>query len=280
LATEIWKADPEITLFTSINIRARGNLGRLKRGETNTQEYNIVLDFMKWIQNQGKENKLAWDSHYDANFSPDSIIYTSFGLKLQDYLREDIGFNLKLYPLEENGQFHTFERGLVHARLQNYLNRWGDRIEGAATANMFQPESGYMTWPQGRVFYDSYRFWNQTSGHVDQMFTEEWLPWVIDIEAPSDSLDILVKASEEGDIVSLYVVNYGIESQSKNFNLPGFNPRKEATVTQLGPHSLISRNSGDNPDLISPVITTKKVRRKFNHEFPGHSFTVIRLKNK
>jgi alpha-L-arabinofuranosidase len=93
-------------------------------------------------------------------------------------------------------------------------------------------------------------------------------------------LDILVKASEEGDIVSLYVVNYGIESQSKNFNLPGFNPIKEATVTQLGPHSLISRNSGDNPDLISPVITTKKVRRKFNHEFPGHSFTVIRLKNK
>jgi len=283
LATEIWKADPEITLFTSINIRARGNLGRLKNGETNTQEYNIVLDFMKWVQTQGKENKLAWDSHYDANFAPDSIIYASFGLKLQDFLREDIGFNLRLFPLEENGQFHTFERGLVHARLQNYLNRWGDRIEGAATANMFQPESGYMTWPQGRVFYDSYRFWNQASGHVDQMISNEWLPQVIDVIQPSvtDSLDLLVKSSDDGKVISAYVVNYGLQTQEKNFSVTGFTPKSDAKVTRLGPYPLKARNSGENPDLIKPAEESLKIQRGgFKYQFPGHSFVVIRMESR
>ena len=283
LATEIWKADPEITLFTSINIPPNRNLGNLKKGDQNNEEYNTVLDFMKWVQAQGKGDRIAWDSHYSAAFSRDSVIYKSFGLELQDFLREDIGFNLRLFPLEENGQFHTFERGLIHARLQNYLNRWGDRIEGAATANMFQPESGYMTWPQGRVFYDSYRFWNQASGHVDQMFTKEWLPWVIDAgqQAPADSLDVLVKASDDDNIIAMYVVNYGIQSQEREINIENFSPGRHVTVTQLGPHPLNARNSGENPDLIMPVVYSKETGKKgFNHEFPGHSFTVIRLEQK
>jgi len=283
LATEIWKADPEMILFTSINISPRGRLGRLKEGDNSNLEYNVVKDFIRWVQEQGKEDKLAWDSHYNAVFSPDSVIYKSFGLELQDMLKKDLGFNLRLYPLEENGQFHTFERGLVHARLQNYLNRWGDRIEGAATANMFQPEKGYMTWPQGRVFYDSHRFWNQASGHVDQMFTREWLPWVIETEQPekTDSLDILTKTSENEKVISMYVVNYGTQSKSKTIDMKGFTPSKTATVTQLGPHPFNARNSGKNPDLIEPLVETVKIgRNQFTHEFPGHTFTVIRLERK
>ncbi len=253
LATEIWKADPEINLLVSINIG--NNFARLKPGDQSNPSYNVVRDFMAWIKDQGKEEQFGWDSHYSASFSRDSIIYRSFGLALQDLLAEDIGFKLKLYPLEENGQFHTFERGLVHARLQNHLNRWGDRLEGAATANMFQPEEAYMTWPQGRVFYDSYRFWNQASGHVDQMFTKEWLPWVLDVAqpAPDDSLDVLVKSGADDKVVSLYVVNYGTSSKSRTVNITGFRPAAEAKVIRLGPHPLTARNSGENPDLIHPV---------------------------
>lgn len=280
LATEIWKADPGMNLMVSINI---GNtFSNLKKGDQSNPSYNQLRDFILWIKEQGKEEQFAWDSHYNASFQPDTIIYNSFGMALQDLLKEDLDFNLKLYPLEENGQFHTFERGLVHARLQNYLNRWGDRIEGAATANMFQPEAGYMTWPQGRVFYDSHRFWNQASGHVDQMYTKEWLPWVLDVELPppADSLDILVKTNND-DVISLYVVNFGMQPQARDFNITGFRSSKEAEVTKLGPHPLDARNSGENPDLISPVTQSLKTAgNKFSYEFPGHSFTQIRLKRK
>lgn len=281
LATEIWKADPEMNLMVSINI---GNtFANLKKGDQNNPSYNQLRDFILWIKEQGKEENFSWDSHYSASFRPDTIIYNSFGMALQDLLKEDLDFNLKLYPLEENGQFHTFERGLIHARLQNYLNRWGHRIEGAATANMFQPEAGYMTWPQGRVFYDSHRFWNQASGHVDQMFTKEWLPWVLDVgvQAPADSLDVLVKASDDDNVISMYVVNFGNQPKTRDVNITGFKSAKEATITKLGPHPLSARNSGENPDLISPVTGTLKVSgNKFTYEFPGHSFTQIRLERK
>jgi alpha-N-arabinofuranosidase len=281
LATEIWKADPEMNLLVSINIG--NNFARLKKGDQSNPSYNTVRDFISWVKEQGKEKQFGWDSHYSASFSPDSIIYRSFGLALQDLLAEDVGFKLRLFPLEENGQFHTFERGMVHARLQNHLNRWGDRIEGAATANMFQPETAYMTWPQGRVFYDSYRFWNQTSGHVDQMYTQEWLPWVLDVkeEAPADSLDVLVKESEDGGVLSLYVVNFGKGSKSRTINISKFRPAAEAKVTTLGPYPFTARNSGENPDLIHPVTEVLNISGKsFAYDFQGHSFTVIRLVSK
>jgi alpha-N-arabinofuranosidase len=281
LATEIWKANPDINLLVSINI---GNtFANLKKGDQSNPTYNQLRDFISWIKAQGREEQFGWDSHYSASFSPDSIIYRSFGMALQDLLLQDLGFKLKLYPLEENGQFHTFERGLVHARLQNHLNRWGNRIEASATANMFQPEAGYMTWPQGRVFYDSYRFWNQTSGHVDQMFTKEWLPWVLDVkaQAPADSLDVLVKTSDDGKVMSMYVVNFGLQTRERTVNITGFSALSNATVTQLGPYPLTARNSGKNPDLITPVVVTKKIGKSgFTHQFPGHSFIVIRIERK
>jgi alpha-L-arabinofuranosidase len=169
---------------------------------------------------------------------------------------------------------------MVHARLQNFLNRWGDRIEAAATANMFEPETAYMTWPQGRVFYDSYRFWNQTSGHVDQMFTKEWLPWVLDVkeQSPTDSLDVLVKSSDDGQVISMYVVNYGLQLKERSVQIKGFSAAGNAIFTQLGPHPFSARNSGENPDLITPVVVTKKIgKHGFTHQFPGHSFTMIRM---
>jgi alpha-N-arabinofuranosidase len=280
LATEIWKADPDMHLLTSINIRASNNLNVLKNKYQTNPEYQEIREFLKWVQTQGKEDRIGWDSHYNGRLiEPDSTIYRALGLEMQDVLKEDIGYNLRLFPLEENGAHHTFERGITHARLQNHLNRWADRLEAAATANMFQSEAGFMTFGQGRVFYDSYRFWNQTSGHIDQMFTKEWLPWVLDIkeEAPIDSLDVLAKASDDGKVVSIYVVNYGLKSQTREFKLAGFDPQEDATITKLGPYPFSARNSGENPDLISPVVEMKKTGKQFSYEFPGHSFIVIRF---
>jgi alpha-L-arabinofuranosidase len=284
LASEIWKADPDIQLLTSINVRAANNLNRLKKIYQNNPEYLQVREFMKWVKEQGKEDQIGWDSHYNGRLiEPDSTIYRALGLELQDVLAEDIGYKLKLYPLEENGAHHTFERGITHARLQNHLNRWSDRLQAAATANMFQPEAGFMTFGQGRVFYDSYRFWNQTSGHVDQMYTKEWLPWVIDTENPpaADSLDILTKTSEDGKILSIYVVNYGLKFQERNFKMINFKPNKEATVSKLGPYPFSARNSGENPELITPKTEQMKISgSEFKYIFPEHSFTIIRLERK
>jgi len=284
LATEIWKADPDMCILTSINIRANNNLNVLKNRYQNNPEYQLVKEFMRWVQLQGKEDQVGWDSHYNGRLiEPDSTIYRALGLELKDVLKEDICFDLRLYPLEENGAHHTFERGITHARLQNKLNRWGDRIEAAATANMFQPEAGFMTFGQGRVFYDSYRFWNQTSGHVDQMFTKEWLPCVLDVkeELPIDSLDVLVKTSEDNTIISMYVVNFGMQAKVREIKIKGFVPELNATVTQLGPYLFTAQNSGENPDFIIPVVETMKVGKNgFTYKFPGHSFIVIRMVRK
>lgn len=280
LATEIWKADPTITVFVSLNISATSILANVKPGDKNNEDYNRVRDFLSWVKEQGREKQFAWDSHYGGAIEPDTITYKRFGLHLQDVIKADIGFNIRLFPLEENGPNHTFNRGMAHGLMQNRLNRWGDRIEAAATANMFQPETAFFTFSQGRVFYDSYRFWNQTSGHIDQMFTKEWLPWVLDVKqlAPADSLDVLVKESEDGKVVSMYVSNYGSQAKEQVFNLAGFAPKSDAALTQIGPHPATARNSGENTTLIVPVVSTLKIgNRGFTHQFPGNSFSVIRM---
>jgi len=115
------------------------------------------------------------------------------------------------------------------------------------------------------------------------MFAKEWLPWVIEVEQPAsaDSLDILVKTSDDDSVLAMYVINYGIQSQERDLNIKNFSADKNVKVTQLGPHPFTARNSGENPNLITPVVNTKKIgKKKFNHEFPGHSFTVIRLQKK
>ena len=286
LATEIWKADPNMTILVSLNIPQHPFLDKIKAGDTdgrNYKDYLRIKEFLLWIKEQGKEDKFGWDSHYSGRLEAEKYTYSALGLLFQDLVAKDFGFKLKLFPLEENGSNHDFLRGLGHALKQNRLNRWGDRIEAAATANMFQPENAYTAFSQGRVFYNSNKMWNQASGHIDRMYTQEWLPTVLDIkqEDPSDSIDVLVKMSEDKKVVGMYVVNYGSKAQTRSLDVAGFFPADQAAVTQLGPYALTARNSEENPDFITPVTTTeKKGNSCFQHQFPGHSFTLIRMTSK
>ena len=286
LATEIWKADPNMTILVSLNIPQHPFLNKVKPGDTegkNYKDYSRIKEFLLWIKEQGKEDKFGWDSHYSGRIEEEKYTYSALGLLFQDLVEKDFGFKLKLYPLEENGSNHDFLRGLGHALKQNRLNRWGDRIQAAATANMFQPENAYTAFSQGRVFYNSDKMWNQASGHIDRMFTKEWLPLVLDVkqEDPTDSIDVLVKMSEDKKVMGMYVVNYGMKPQTRSLEIAGFVPADKATVTQLGPYALTDRNSEENPNFISPVTTTeKKGKAGFQHQFPGYSFTLIRLTSK
>lgn len=278
LATEIWKADPKMNLIVSLNIPQHGFLDKIKPGDKN-KHYERIKEFLLWIKEQGKEEQFGWDSHYSGRLEEGKYTYSALGLLFQDLVAKDFGFKLKLYPLEENGSNHDFLRGLGHALKQNRLNRWGDRLEAAATANLFQPENAYTAFSQGRIFYDSNKFWNQASGHIDQMYTKEWLPTVLDLEDDAtDTFDVLVKMSGDKKVMAMYVVNYGTESQTRNLEIAGFVPADQASVTQLGPYPLESRNSVDNPDFIKPVTTNQKIQGNgLQHEFPGNSFTVIRF---
>ena len=286
LATEIWKADPNMTILVSLNIPQHPFLDKIKAGDTegkNYKDYLRIKEFLLWIKEQGKEDKFGWDSHYSCRIEADKYTYSALGLLFQDLVAKDFGFKLKLYPLEENGSNHDFLRGLGHALKQNRLNRYGDRIEAAATANMFQPENAYTAFSQGRVFYNSHKMWNQASGHIDRMYTKEWLPLVLDVkqEDATDSIDVLVKMSKDKKVLGMYVVNFGSAPQTRNLEIAGFVPVGQATVTQLGPYALTDRNSEENPNFISPVTTIVKAGKTgFKHQFPGHSFTLIRLTSK
>lgn len=280
LATAIWKEDPNMTLIVSLNIPQHGFLDNVVPGDPNNKHYNRIKEFLLWIKEQGKEEQFGWDSHYSGRLEAGKYTYSALGLLFQDIVAKDFGFKLKLFPLEENGSNHDFLRGLGHALKQNRLNRWGNRIEAAATANMFQPENAYTAFSQGRVFYDSHRFWNQASGHIDQMYTKEWLPLVLNVdeEEQSDSLDVLVKMSENNKVIGLYVVNYGKTAQTRTLEISGFTPATQATVTQLGSYPLEARNSVEKPDFIKPVTTKVKIiKGGTKHIFPANSFTLIRL---
>jgi len=71
----------------------------------------------------------------------------------------------------------------------------------------------------------------------------------VEQEDPADSLDVLVKTSDDNKIISMYLVNYGTQSRNHDMFFNNFIPEEDVTVTQLGPHIKTARNSDENPDM-------------------------------
>jgi len=71
----------------------------------------------------------------------------------------------------------------------------------------------------------------------------------VEQEDPADSLDVLVKTSDDNKIISMYLVNYCTQLRNHDMFFNNFIPEEDVTVTQLGPHIKTARNSDENPDM-------------------------------
>jgi len=291
-ALAAWKADPEMTIMTSLNIGGNGYRrdisdeqkkriqdmqkqiedlrqtpqGRqqitqlqqqLDRIQAGTQQYKLASELVGWFIAQGKGDKIAWDPHYsgDISFADRGEAYLNeMGIILQRELAKDYpGYWLKLHPMEENGFRCDWNRGLAHAHNWNTNQRHGDSFVMLGTANTFQPHGLNYMWDQGRIHYTSDTIWFQPSAFVDEMMMQTWKPNVVNAMSSVDSvLDVTAKINDAKNEMSIYVVNLSDKPQDAVININNFKYKAKADVITIGDCELTEYNTYDNMNNVAP----------------------------
>jgi hypothetical protein len=227
----------------------------------------------------GQESRLVLDSHYGSTLNHAEVaLPTAVGLMAHDAIAKALpGFNLRLWPMEENGNNCNWARGLAHAHNLNTLNRMPACLERAGTANTFQAWNLNLIWDQGRIHFTPSQIIFQPSYYVDRMFADEWLPLTVQAECASSTLDILAKKSRDGRVLTLYLVNLAPESSTATLQLDGFVPA-QADVTCIHSSDLSGRNTPESPHrIVSAKAEWKYDPTKPQIELPACSFSAIRF---
>lgn len=274
-AQAAWEADPEITVMASLNI---GNKG-YKRG---SDQYALASEMAGWFIAQGKGDKLAWDPHYSGwpGFGDDIPAFENeMGVTLQRELAKDYpGFKLNLHPMEENGSRCDWDRGLMHARNWNTLQRYGDCFKMLGTANTFQPHGLHYMWNQGRIHYTSDAMWFQPSAHIDEMMMKTWKPIVVEtFSSKPRTLDITAKVNEEKTEMTLYIVNLSGKPQEAVLDIDNFRFKPQVEVSTIGGCELTEYNTYDNQDNVVFRPSRVKMKKNMKYVFPKYSYTVMTL---
>lgn len=274
-AQAAWEVDPEMNIMVSLNIGGRG----YKRGSS---QYALASEMVGWFIAQGKGDRLAWDPHYSGwpGFGDDIAAFENeMGVTIQRELSKDYpGFKLNLHPMEENGSRCDWDRGLMHARNWNTLQRYGDCFKMLGTANTFQPHGLHYMWNQGRIHYTSDAIWFQPSAHIDEMMMKTWKPIVVATNSSSKLLDITAKMNEEKTEMTIYVVNLSDKPQKAILNIDNFRFKSKAKVNTIGGCERIEYNTYENQNnVIFRPLRAKIAKRDAECTFPKYSYTVITL---
>jgi alpha-L-arabinofuranosidase len=191
--------------------------------------------------------------------------------------------DFKVCVFEENATNHALRRGLAHAHAINELERSGDLVPIVCAANCLQPHrQNDNGWDQGLVFLTPDLVWGQPSYYVTQTVSRHYLPRCVraDVKSPGDALDVTAKASDDGKVLQLQVVNVDGRSVKAAIVLEGFVPaRPAAQVTELS-GALDDDNTPQAPRRIIPKTREwahQAQAGRLEYTFPPFSFTLLRL---
>jgi len=195
------------------------------------------------------------------------------------------GANYKVAVFEFNAGNHALKRALANACAINQLERLGDRLAVACSANCLQPyKQNDNDWNQGLLFLSPSQVWPQPPYFVTQMVSRNYLPLCVKTEATSQGnvLDVTAARSEDGRTLTLQVVNIGKAPVAPRISLQGFVPRTPTARETVLTGDWEGVNTPERPDRIKP--TENGWHHEFKdgltsiHTFPPGSFTVLRFR--
>jgi alpha-L-arabinofuranosidase len=193
------------------------------------------------------------------------------------------GTRYKVAVFEFNAGNHAMKRALANASAINQLQRLGDRVTIACSANCLQPyKQNDNGWNQGLLFLSPSQVWAQPPYYVTQMVSRNYLPLCVKAEArsPGNVLDAAAALSENGKILTLQVVNTGKIPLSTRLELAGYVPRNALAHSTVLTGDWDAINTPEQPDHISPTENDWSHHFKdgvATHTIPACSFTVLRF---
>ena len=193
------------------------------------------------------------------------------------------GSKYKVVVFEYNSGNHSMKRALSNALATNEVERVGDLLPVACSANCLQPDKQNDNgWDQGLLFLNPSKVWLQPPGHVLRMARKNFQPLLVraEVRGRAETLSVNAKRSEDGKTLVLQVVNWGEEPRPTRVEVDGFSPSKpEAAVEELsGPLDAV--NTAEEPARVAPRSTEwthGMAQGRASYAFPPRSFTVIRF---
>jgi alpha-L-arabinofuranosidase len=273
LAEAIWAKDPNVVLV----------VGDYSPDLT----YKMPLTIYKNILDLAREhNREVWFDIHLGTEDPDkvneqTILIPSFVKGLKEV---SPGARFKVVVFEFNAYTHNFRRALGNAHCINELERIGDDVLIACSANALQPDGQNDDgWDQGLLFFTPTQTWGQPSYYVTQMISENHLPNCVktDVNSPDNVLDVTAKVSDNRKTMVIQVVNPSDKSIHAEIDLKGFVPTKpKAELTELT-GQFDDVNTEKCPNNIVPKRSNWKHglnKGKINYTFPPRSFIIIKFR--
>jgi alpha-L-arabinofuranosidase len=185
---------------------------------------------------------------------------------------------------EFNAGNHALKRALANACAINQLERLGARVAIACSANCLQPyKQNDNDWNQGLLFLSPSQVWAQPPYYVTQMVSRNYLPLCVksEVQSPNTTLDATATRSEDGQTLTVRVVNTAKAPIPGRIVLDGFVPRKAVARVTVLASDWDAINTPEQPNLIKPSESDWRHGFKegtVSHTFPPYSFTVLRFR--
>lgn len=115
--------------------------------------------------------------------------------------------------------------------------------------------------------------------NIDKL-ADEWLPVVLNARSSDPLLDVTVKKSQDGTVLTLYIVNLNKDVVATELSIKGFEA-VGTSVLQIGSPNLTTKNTVEHPEQLK----SNQVEWNYSQDrpiisLPGQSFTSIRLSSK
>ena len=283
MAESIWAKDPGIILV----------VGDFAYDKAIQEPYNFsgapnikTLAAHKKILDLAREHgrEVWFDVHIGTEHPPEPNGVPGVRSFIDQLGRISPGAKYKVVVFEFNAGNHALKRALANACAINQLERLGDRLAIACSANCLQPyKQNDNDWNQGLLFLSPSQVWAQPPYYVTQMVSRNYLPLCVksEVHSPKDALDATAARSDDGKTLTVRVVNSAKVSIPGRIVLDGFVPRKSVARATVVTGDWDAINTPEQPDCIKP--TERDWRHEFkdgtvNYAFPPYSLTVLRFR--
>ncbi len=282
LAEAVWAKDPDMTIV----------VGDLYYNETIKDPYNFsgalyiksLATHRKILELAKRHNREVWfDVHIDTDRPQSGRGLPGVSSFIEALGKICPGAKYKVVIFEFNAGHHDMGRALGNARAINELERIGDRIPIACSANCLQPyRQNDNGWDQGLLFLTPSQVWGQPPYYVTRMVSNHYLPKCVrtEVRSPANALDVTAKTDGKGKVLQLQVVNLEKQPLTADIVLDGFVPTKPTAKRIELQGRLDEVNTPEQPERIVPKTLDWPhgiERGKTSCTFPAYSFTVLRF---
>ena len=185
---------------------------------------------------------------------------------------------------------HTMESALYGARLMNVFERQGDLIRMSAVSDLVNG------WPGGVIQASRHDVFTTATYSVIEAYVRNRGGWRVKADVECDltydtgdaalgaevpALDVSVTAADSGSALYIKAVNTSAERSIRAvIEVQGVSGelKRNAAVTEVTAPSLETANSFRDPHAIAARESTVPIEGpRFEHTFPRHSVTVLRI---